>query len=632
MSRRNNVRGPTSALTEFLRESGINPATIARRVATQNQPQPQPTAGPSNPPQAAAQPDAANIENNADESSTSRRTRSRAAAVDYASDGLDEVEEAPTPKKRKNKAPSAKAKAKAKKKAKEDGEYQGSDDDEYTAKSLWSMGPSKKLPVGEFETCVKCEKQFTVTKYTMAANPGPGYLCHSCAKASGTDPFKKPAAPRKRTAPADKREVISFEERRLPSLANICIDLITKYIDDVEALGDIGSVNMDEIAKAVAKNRGLTPENAHLFYDISNKSLSVYDATNLTPSAFTTLAMLNPNLTTLRLDFCGRLTCPVLQAFSTSLPHLTSLTLLGPFLVRVEAWCTFFANSPHLSEFRITQSPRFDEACMLAMVDGCKELTELRLKEVGKMTEDFVEPLCALPQLRALDLSDPGNANGITEEGWLQILRRHGPTLEKLDCSGHQGVSDRVLLEGLRVKSRVLAELTADNVSGLTNEGLAEFFDTWANPPRSTGETGEGDMDMDVDLPPNPPLHALSLARNSFLSSEALIALINHSGASLQTLSINGWKGVSAEALAKIGGAKDLVKLDISWAREMDDFVLKSILEGDGDGNSRGNEERAGCNRLKEVKCWGCSRVRGAGVLGRNRNLRIFGIEPNASM
>lgn len=31
---RNNVRGPTSALTEFLRESGITATTIARRHAT----------------------------------------------------------------------------------------------------------------------------------------------------------------------------------------------------------------------------------------------------------------------------------------------------------------------------------------------------------------------------------------------------------------------------------------------------------------------------------------------------------------------------------------------------------------------------------------------------------------------
>src|SRR5882757_6925889 len=62
------------------------------------------------------------------------------------------------------------------------------------------------------------------TKYTMATVPPPGFLCHKCAKSSGADPFKKPAAPRKREAPADKRKVIHFEELRIPSLATLCIN------------------------------------------------------------------------------------------------------------------------------------------------------------------------------------------------------------------------------------------------------------------------------------------------------------------------------------------------------------------------------------------------------------------------
>lgn len=60
----------------------------------------------------------------------------------------------------------AAAKSKAKKKAKEDGEYEGSSEDEYTAvsRNLWSMGSSgdPKPPVGSFEECARCEKQFTV--------------------------------------------------------------------------------------------------------------------------------------------------------------------------------------------------------------------------------------------------------------------------------------------------------------------------------------------------------------------------------------------------------------------------------------------------------------------------------------
>lgn len=57
----------------------------------------------------------------------------------------------------------------------------------------------------------------------MAANPGPGFLCHKCAKESGVDPFKKATAPRKRKAPGDKRAVTFFEERRLPTLVSLCV-------------------------------------------------------------------------------------------------------------------------------------------------------------------------------------------------------------------------------------------------------------------------------------------------------------------------------------------------------------------------------------------------------------------------
>lgn len=57
----------------------------------------------------------------------------------------------------------------------------------------------------------------------MAANPGPGWLCHLCAKASGANPFKKPSVQRQRKAPEDKRKVVNYEDRDIPSLAALCI-------------------------------------------------------------------------------------------------------------------------------------------------------------------------------------------------------------------------------------------------------------------------------------------------------------------------------------------------------------------------------------------------------------------------
>lgn len=107
---------------------------------------------------------------------------------EYASDKLDESEgEEPALKKRKlSKAAEAKAKAAAKEKAKakakgkgkgkrgddNDDYEEGSDEEEdaYTALSkMWK--DSAKPPIGSFEECAKCSKQFTVVSSSMHIEP-----------------------------------------------------------------------------------------------------------------------------------------------------------------------------------------------------------------------------------------------------------------------------------------------------------------------------------------------------------------------------------------------------------------------------------------------------------------------------
>jgi DNA repair protein RAD7 len=164
------------------------------------------------------------------------------------SDHLESEDEVPTGRRRKvSQAALEKQKAAAKKRAKknkDDDDYEDGED-EYTAlsKSFWTSKPGNAKPsVGSLEKCAKCSKQFTVvrsvvimwrisyllcfvkTKYTMAADPPPGYLCHPCVKASGTDPFKKPRAPpRKRKSAAEKRNVVNYQEKKFPTLVSLCI-------------------------------------------------------------------------------------------------------------------------------------------------------------------------------------------------------------------------------------------------------------------------------------------------------------------------------------------------------------------------------------------------------------------------
>ncbi|KAI0823776.1 RNI-like protein [Trametes gibbosa] len=450
-----------------------------------------------------------------------------------------------------------------------------------------------KPPVGSFENCVKCENQFTVTKYTMAANPPPGYLCHRCAKASGSDPFKKPAALKKRKPAGEKRNVTHFEERRLPSLASVCIEVISKHIDDVEALGDISTMNVDEISKALAKNRSLNAENATLFYNIENERLTLYDVTNLTPPALCALGSLNPGLRNLRLDFCGHMNDTVMSAWTASLPNLKKVELLGPFLVRAPGWQTFFRAHPDLEGFLITQSPRFDIECMRVLVESCPNLRELRLKEVGQLSDGFlaeIKPLAG--KLTYLDLSYPGRPDALSESALIDVLTHVGSSLEHLDLSSHTGVTDGVLFRGIKPNMPSLTSLMLANCTELTDAGIAEFFEAWQGRSKR--------------------LSVADLSRNAGLGDAALTALLAHSGDELEELNINGWKDVTEDALKGISHkAPKLRKLDVGFCRTVDNFFVKDLL--------------ARCDNIKEIKVWGCQRV--TEDCPRKRGVSIQGIE-----
>ncbi|KAI9454146.1 RNI-like protein [Lactarius psammicola] len=585
--RRNNVRGPTSALTEFLRESGINHSFIRRRgqQQQQQQQQQQAEAGPSNVSGSGNQEDT-------NEGAHGGTTSAPSGEVAPDSDHLDSEEEPPVKKRKVSKATLEKQKAAAKKQAKkqDDDDYEEDEDDTYTAlsKSLWTnKSANPKPPTGSLEKCAKCSKQFTVTKYTIAANPPPGYLCHPCTKASGADPFKKPAAPRKRRSAAEKRTVTNFQERKFPTLVSFCIKVVSKHINDVEAFGDIGTVNLDKIVRVLCRNRSLTPENATLFYDTRNTSLNIYDGTKLEPPALTTLALLNPNLTSLRIDYCGHLDEAVLNSWSTSLPSLTRLELLGPFLVRVPAWISFFQSHSRLKGLLLHQSPRFDLECMSALAKNCPDITELRLKEIGKLDDTFLPHISSLRHLEQLDLSAPSAS--CSEDGLIGVLHARGAQLTHLNLSGHVELGDDFLQDGICAHAPRLISLRLDNLPTLTDEGVATFFRAWTPAALTT----------------------LSLARAHEVGASALPALIECARTTLSALNISSWRETTADALVNIASARELRALDVGWNRAVDDFVIKAILDG--------------CPKLEEIKCWGCNRV--TPDCPRKSNVSLVGVE-----
>ena len=291
--------------------------------------------------------------------------------------------------------------------------------------------------------------------------------------------------------------------------------------------------------------------------------------------------MLNPNLTTIRLDFCGRMDCAVLKAWSTNLPNLRHVELLGPFLVRPHGWQTFFESHPDLETFQITQSPRFDVDCVQSLVENCTKLTKLRLKEIGLMSDDFLPHIATLGgQLTHLDLSRPGVPDALSEDAVITLMEAVCGRLTHLDLSGNIDLGDGFLFHGLKPHARRLSTLNLIDVLELTDAGVFEFFDTWA----------------DAVSPPNPPLVSVNISRCHELSGKALEALLVHSGRGLEVLDINGWKAVPQDVLMQIGkSSPHLKRLDIGWCREVDDFIIKEVVEN--------------CPQIEEIKVYGCQRL-----------------------
>ena len=332
--------------------------------------------------------------------------------------------------------------------------------------------------------------------------------------------------------------------------------------------------------------------NAPLFYDVRNTTLTFYDATSedvpkgpesppnqssdLEQNALCALANLNPNLTTLRLDYCGRLNDAVVTSWNASLPNLTNIELLGPFLVRTSAWQSFFRAHPNLNSFCITQNPRFDVDCLKELVKNSPVLKELRLREVGKMCDDFLKVLGSLgPPLTYLDLAYPGNAQLVGETAIMNLVKKLSPTLRHLDLSGMATLTDRFFLHCLKEYAPNLESLTMTDLEELTDEKVGQFFLEWEK---------------------NSGLTSVDLSRNHMLSSLALDGVLQHSGPHLKSLSINGWKATSNESLNAIADlAAGLNKIDVGWCREVDDFALAKIQDE--------------CNNLKDLSCWGCNKV-----------------------
>ena len=172
----NQIRGPQSALTDFLASNNISAAQISadyeRRQREARQQQEQETA--------------ANGE------------------LVAQNDDEERIETAAQKKKRKLQQEKTLAKIKGSKDYKRQKKRKDEGSDVENEDAAWNMYTKKKPLPGQLDNCEKCEKRFTVTAYSKTGTDG-GLLCTKCSKEQEDQ---------KRRDQKSKKQVVSREKRR----------------------------------------------------------------------------------------------------------------------------------------------------------------------------------------------------------------------------------------------------------------------------------------------------------------------------------------------------------------------------------------------------------------------------------
>lgn len=422
------VRGPNSALTEFLRVEGITDAFRQRR---------------------------------------DRRSNGTASA---------ETSETPDPEINGARRSADSTIANASLDASDD-----ENDVEYT-EEIFNAEDFKQL--GEEDTCVECGNPFTLTVYSRYIEASKGYICEDCnelLRKRERNLRQSQANARKRRKKVAKA-LLDKKTVRIASLQDICIKTISAHIEDVEVLGDIGQNNINKILKILSKNRSLDDSTVTLFLNPSIKALELWDCSNVSSDSFNKIAAYCSQLESLTLFMCGQLHNDNMTYFLDKLPDLKTLALNGPFLISTPQWVEFFdkATCP-LEQFEVRNTHRFGNDALIALLERRgSQLTLLKLSRLDGLDSEAVYGL--IPQylspskLEALEISHPHQPGLIDDDLLIHILATTGDTIKSLNVDGCSMLTDNFLVEGVAKFCPVLESLSMRGLELITNEGMRDAF------------------------------------------------------------------------------------------------------------------------------------------------------------
>ncbi|KAJ3387188.1 hypothetical protein HDU92_002064 [Lobulomyces angularis] len=607
---RNNVRGPTSALSSFLKERGITSSTVNYRTSN-----PLRRINSTDPPADAVEASADGETTNAGPStSTSEQTTENGTT-----ENLVQIPVRVPNKKKKRQI--------------------DSDDDEAFEKPIGRSNYSKRLKQkfdGEgVRFCKKCNRRYFNEDVAIEK-------CDACCLITNSNGGVE-VKPRKKK----KKEVGLLVERKeygVKSLKDLCLQVVADYIEDVEDFGSyLTNESKVKISKIISRNRSLNNRTFKLFIGPDEDEVELFDCTRLDESALINIAQFCPMLVNLKLKLCGRITDKVIFEYAKSFRHLTSFTLSGCYLVSDTAFQNFFEHlGKNLNNVNIEDAAKITKKSVQVLLDNqmpqhnlrklvfkrccyigedAMQLAVFKIQECGgglganarttfkerklKLRKNIHEDEAGSNEdddlkdeevngdeaeteqeaEASVENSQKENDNlkkaqqrSITgddqpsDDTIIKILEANGNTLTELSLEGFIFMEDKVLLEGILKFCPNLLKLSLARNENLTSEGLKTFFQEYQKPIGNLVE--------------------LNLKKLLSVNDDTLNCIVNIHQRSLVRLNLYGVEELTGDSLKSLANLLKLKDLDLSWCRNIDDEMFKDIC--------------GGMNYLKIVKIFGC--------------------------
>ncbi|KAI1338983.1 hypothetical protein F5Y15DRAFT_88811 [Xylariaceae sp. FL0016] len=569
------IRGPQSALTDFLASQNISAVQIrasaeARRAAANAQRAADARNGTNG-----GNTDENDQDNNEAEASTAQGRARDARRKKQQQEAIARIKKSKTYKKRKRNPDE-------------------SDDD--LAMALFD---EKAAPMpGQMANCEICDKRFTVTPYSRAG-PNGGLLCGPCGKDLAKDDDANKKKQKKRNPPSrgqvgrravQSRLLDGISQTGAKPLMTLCIEIMAKNIHLADDLGALPATAVDRIARLLSKRRLVTSTTLNLFLQPDSEVIKVYDAARLGSNDFIRIFQTVGKLKKLKLRNSIQFKDHVMEYLISRHINLESLSLHGANLVTEKCWEDFLkAKGEYLKTLQVYYTDKhFSDQTIRTLAILCPSLTRLKICHNQSITDEGLESIAAINTLQHLSLQFPHRTS---TNSYLDILKSIGPGLRTFSLQDVEYVDDR-LLDAIHENCKSIGKLRITGSQIMTDAGFTRLFKGWKNKPLQF-----------IDFSKNRHIDSARPRENEHmvgLCSEGFKAIMYHSGSQLRYLNVQSCRHISREAFEEVFATgkvyPEMVNLEVSFCEEVTDFICGSIFRC--------------CPNLNELKVYGCMKVK----------------------